>query len=197
MKNNKIFLILLCLLFSAGCDPIDPEGDGWRVSRRYTVHFVKFADESYKDYVISKSPIPTYPKRNDDGPYFISDVEKAKKEQSYDICELASNPVLIELHNGYYMYYPYTKLGCSTAVRNVKWSEVCNVDLDTVGILSDQAYAEVWHVLLPELKKRTLKSHEKMTIADIEKAINKIIDTNKIEKYAYGTRCPQSDWYDY
>ena len=36
-------------------------------------------------------------------------MEKAKKEQSYDICELASNPVLIELHNGYYMYYPYTK----------------------------------------------------------------------------------------
>jgi|GEM_PF-2124085 len=190
--NNKI-LILLCIVFFAGCGNVDPdpEADGRKISERYSVWFVKFSNEAYKDYVIAGGSLPTYPKRIENGPYFISDKQKALLEQSYDICEIASQPVLLELHNGYYMFYPFTKLGSNSGkVINVKWSDICDADFSKARVVSDRAYSEAWVMQYAALKKLTRKSIDKMTITDIQAAINKVIDKGEIEKYCYGAAYP-------
>lgn len=110
------------------------------------------------------------------------------QKYSYDICELATEEKYLSLHSGYYTYFPYTSIveyeQC--VVRCGKWDSVCACNPLGLPIMGNASmlYSEIRLFEIQSLEKITSKSRKEMTIDDIEKSINKIIDEGKLDKYS-------------
>ena len=199
MKNQFIFIVALAAFFCS-CDTPQTIEDS-----EYSFFIFSYNDEADKEWIITTN-MPTsdtarirvvngvynFPKRYRDEPYYFgmrqptTDYEK----HIFDICELATEEKLLALHNGYYTYFPYTNIVHSSAcaVRDGKWTDICSVnalDLPIRGYATTQdLYKDIRFFGIRSLEKITHKSRKEMTMDDIEKAINKVIDDGKLDKYS-------------
>ena len=137
------------------------------------------------------SGIINFPKRYRDEPYFFYGSERWEQnpeKYTFDICELATEEKLLALHDHYYTYFPYTGLRqCDKdVVRDGKWSDLCSTDPLTLPVVTsaNSLYSEIRMFEIRTLEKLTKKKRDKMTIDDIEKAVNKVIDEGKLDKYS-------------
>lgn len=195
------FFILICFaIFFCSCDT--PETID---SQRYKFCIFRLKNEMYKELIITGNAnvsegyfrtingINNFPKRYKEEPYFGSARwSQAPEKYTFDICELATEEKLLALHDGYYIYFPYTGLsgdGSSIVVRDGKWDTICScnpLELSALGE-SNSIYSEIRLFEIKPLEKITKKSRKEMTIEDIEKAINKVIDDGKLDQYTITT----------
>ncbi len=195
MKKLFLYAGLLMAVCLAGCDtPEQLEG------LKYSFSIFRYTDESYKENIITmtqESGVPeiqrtngiyNFPKRKKDAPYFRDPAQTDLSEFYFDICELATEEKVLPLHDGYYTYFPYTALSCNSGepvMRDCKWEDICSVDVSALPEIcpAENIYAEIRSFPIQTLEKKTGKSRKEMTIEDIEKAINEIIDNGEIDKY--------------
>ena len=189
MKTKLLLLITIIALFGSCNDSIY----GLR-NKQYCFYIFRYADTEMmqgvdnKDVIITTgdNKIITGYKRHRNEPYF-------GRKFSFNLCELATEEKLLALHDGWFAYFPYTALqfdGCTALARAGKWEDVCNVDYAELPILggANGLYAEVRRFDADQLELITLKNRNKMTIEDIEKAINTLIDQNRVRNH-----CQQVD----
>lgn len=199
MKNTKSLLLLMSPLFLiaallTGCDSKEV------LERADFAFFIfRLEDESYKELIITNGDVvPNFPKRSKDGPYFgigtgvytqgVVDITP----YYYDICELATEEKFLALHNNYYTFFPYTGISSfesssdTVFVREGIWKDVCNIDPASLPILDNvsEMYSEIRFFEITSLEKITHKNRWKMTIDDMEKAVNKVIDEGELDKYS-------------
>ena len=191
MKTKLFFLLsIFTLLFS--CDTT-------YTLENHKLRFLifRYAEKSLKEGVNNKDLIITcnepnftgihnYPKLYKNEPYFFPD---GGRSHSFDICELATEEKVLALHNGWYTYFPYIgihyNLNQDYKVRDGKWEDICNVNYDRLPILSNASalYSDGRSFDIKTLEFLTQKNRKKMTLDDITRAVNKIIDQGKVDKY--------------
>jgi len=207
MKKTKSILLLMFPLFLfgallCGCDTTEV-----MERQEYAFNIFRFKDDSYKNLIISVdsekdtiSPyfngpkcingIWNYAKRYRNEPYYglKENLPKNPEKYTFDICELATEEKLLALHDNYYTYFPYSIITGDglPVVRDGKWEEICDVNpLELPKKCNVEAiYSEIRFFEITSLEKITRKKRKEMTIEDIEKAINKVIDEGKLDKYS-------------
>ncbi len=186
--KTKLLCILSLAAVLCSCDTKQTLED-----IRYSFFIFKYKDEASKDVIVTNpgvtSGIYNYPKRYRNEPYFGKErwFENPEKYH-YDICELATEEKLLALHDGYYTLFPYTNMyhDGDDVIRDGKWTDICDinpVELPELG-QAYTLYSEFRLFEIRSLEKITGKSRKEMTIDDIEKAINKVIDEGKLDKYS-------------
>ena len=196
----KIKFIIVCgcvMLFLNSCDW------QWRLSDQ-AIHtewicpIFKFNKPEYAEYVVTLTDRQYYDHlgvstiHNDTDLYFNE--ASLFIADTTNICEFAITPKLIELHDGFYMWYPYSSLGdyMYATLRDVKWEELCNdcnlyyydelqnsLKLSaSISILGGwrTMYKEYYKINGRALNRFNHKNPNKMTLDDIIQACNKIID---------------------
>ncbi|MBQ9339027.1 MAG: hypothetical protein IJS13_01695 [Paludibacteraceae bacterium] len=211
MKTSlKLLCCAICIflgIFFTGCDT--PET---LENVNYSFCFFKLKDSKYKDYIIMTQHdaplisnwnppimfdtciVPLFPKREYDKPYFLTNISDPM-DYFYNECDLAEADIYYNLHDGYLTFFPYTSIGAQQnecTLLKEKWSEICGLSPDNVTILEPYSniFEEVWVIKITTLEKLTHKSRSKMTMQDIELAINMIIDNETIEKYCFKVGYP-------
>ena len=194
------YLLFIVLVSFVGCDIWDrPDYH----TEKYCAIF-KFKDDKYADYVMT---IGDYVGGSvfhpDTGLYFNNPISYFQADTA-NICKFAMTPKLIQLHDGYYLWHPYSSFGDyqNVKLRDLRWSDLCSenkdylfyyqsvVDNDTYKILclSDSIpklgsygtiYKEYYKIDGYSLWHFAHKRPEKMTLDDIIKTCNKIIDMGK------------------
>ena len=198
MKTKLLLFLALVSISFVSCDSTRK-----LESVRDTFIIFRYVDESYKDLIITVDDgtledgyingIRTYPKFRKEEPFYrpqAQNKEEYLEKYSFDICELATEPKVIALHDHYYLYYPYVGIrgnGEHVSVRDGKWEDICNVNPLELPILCDaeSIYSEWRGFEGLVLDKLTKKKRDKMTIDDIVNAINKVIDEGKLDKYSH------------
>lgn len=189
--KKPISLILLAVLLMLGCDKKE-------VMERYdfAFHIFRLTDESYKELIITSGDVVhNIPKRSPVGPYFgLGDWRRGGDIQHYyfDICELATEEKYLALHNNYYTHFPYTGISYfesaadTVFIRDGKWEEICDTTLSDLPIMGhvSSMYSEIREFEITSLEKITHMNRWKMSIDDITKAINKVIDDGELDKYS-------------
>lgn len=167
-------------------------------------------NEEYKEYALVNRTDPTdptvpstsesqfyyirnYPYRTANGAYFITD--GSFRDRTFDICELTDEHIFYPLHKGYYTFFPFSNLGEGNWVSNVKWKDFCTASRDTMTVIGfcDLYYKNPRKIKIPTLESLTHKSRKDMTMDDIVRVINKLIDTNSIDKYCHVVYAGGSD----
>lgn len=175
----------------------------------FNLYIFKFNDDSYKDYVILSrpnidylegvSPVNAFTRRDVNYKYFgfeqecydirnsnFFDADKAAKYQ-YDKCDLSEGPHLIELHKGYYIWYPFSLITLCNANRdyvngtskngfrvyNIKWQDLCDRDLEEMEVLSEKPFGEV-------LQLYAYDYANDMSIEELVEFINQTIDNDMV-----------------
>ena len=201
MRNKLFIIIAFYTIFLCGCDSKDKlEGV------HYFFFIFRFCNDADKELIITTpaedysdsagfgiiNGIYNFPKRYRNEPYYnreqwLQDPEK----YIYDICELATEEKLLALHDNYYTYFPYTCIQEQElcVIRQGKWDSICSVNPLELPILgqANSIYSEVRLFEIKALEKLTRKKRKEMTIDDIEKAVNKVIDEGKLDKYSTKT----------
>lgn len=201
MKTKSILLVLMAAIFCACDTPQLLE------SKANTIYIFRYKNEDYKNLIITYDPaeedcpysIPDYPKLKKDEPYFdfyykprdgVSG-DNWNEKYSYDICELATESKLISLHGDYYIYFPYVRIGTwvvewEKVARDGNWEQVCEVNPEELPVLCREwdIYSEVRAFDGYALDKITKKKRREMTIDDIVRGLNKVIDEGKLDKYS-------------
>ena len=198
MKTKRFFALMFVVLLCS-CDSYE-----LIESVKYTFYIFRYTDEANKELIITVpnpffdpngtgtiSGILNFPKRYRDEPYFFFGSERWEQnpeKYSFDICELATEEKLLALHDHYYTYFPYTGIRQSgeDVVRDGKWSDLCSTDPLTLPVVTsaNSLYSEIRMFEIRTLEKLTKKKRDEMTIDDIEKAVNKVIDEGKLDKYS-------------
>ena len=185
MKTIRLLFLLFIAVFAIGCD--SPQ---LLEEKEYSFYIFRYADETYKEWIITTNDsIPKCPKRYKNEPYFGNArwAQNPEKYQ-YDLCELATEEKLLALHEKYYTYFPYTAIhGDENCVaRKEKWGNICNANLKDLPVLcsANALYSEIRSFEISSLEKITEKKRQEMTIDDIAKAINTIIDSGQLDKYS-------------
>ena len=195
----KLFLLTTIVTILCGCDtPQTLE------NTKYAFFIFRYVDESYKELIITDGSknhsdgyfkiingIANYPKRYRNEPYYSADKWSLNPEKyTFDICELATEEKLLSFHSRYYTYFPYTNIfpfySSPVVIRDGKWENICDVNPFELPILGDanSIYSEIRFFEISSLEKITGKKRNEMTIDDIEKAVNNVIDDGKLDKYS-------------
>lgn len=190
----KLLILVSVIAALCACDTkrlLDSKAD--------TVTIFRYVDETYKDLVITVDTvqgIQTYPKYKRDEPFFYAHYHTMNSEEyreyTFDICELATEPKVIALHDHYYMYYPYMRISRfyynpqQSFVRDMRWGNICDSNPLEAPILCEEEaiYSECRRFEGLKLDKITKKKRQEMTIDDIVNAINRVIDEGKLDKYS-------------
>lgn len=196
---------------------------------KYVFCIFKFSDPQYKDHIIAqidttsidgkdKIILPSaFPRRDLHKEYYYYEntylfmdkvhgyafCDTAGVQQEIDktnLCDLSNSPRLIELEDGYYMWYPFTSipvknntvisvlwwkdLQTAQTMRDMpvvalsaKWEDICSFDIDTVQIISRNPYSKaIW---LRNMYKYT----RDMSIDELVETINRLI---KEKDFAHG-----------
>ena len=199
MKTKRFFVLMLITLLCSCDRPSLLE------EKKYVFQIFRYADEANKELIITApepffdpgspatfaSGIINFPKRYRDEPYFFYGSERWEQNPEkyiFDICELATEEKLLALHDHYYTYFPYSGInqGGLSVVRDGKWSDLCSTDPLKLPVMMDanSLYSEIRKFEIRSLEKITKKKRDEMTIGDIEKAVNKVIDEGKLDKYS-------------
>ncbi|MBO4689716.1 MAG: hypothetical protein J5621_02460 [Paludibacteraceae bacterium] len=200
MKTKRFFALMFVALLYSCISSYQASVDA-----RYVFQIFRYTDEANKELIITTpdpfvnpgspatfaSGIINFPKRYRDEPYFFYESERWEQNPEkyiFDICELATEEKLLALHDHYYTYFPYTGLRqCDKdVVRDGKWSDLCSTDPLTLPVVTsaNSLYSEIRMFEIRTLEKLTKKKRDEMTIDDIEKAVNKVIDEGKLDKYS-------------
>ena len=191
MKKFLFLALMACALIA--CDTkqlLESKAD--------TVIIFRYVDETYKEFVITVDTVEgiyTYPKYKRDNPFFYTHYHTLSSEEyreySFDICELATEPKVIALHDHYYMYYPYMRISHfyypgESFVRDMRWENICDSDpLEAPVLCEEEAiYSEYRRIEGLKMDKITKKKRQEVTIDDIVNAINRVIDEGKLDKYS-------------
>ncbi|MBO4690391.1 MAG: hypothetical protein J5621_05915 [Paludibacteraceae bacterium] len=197
--KTKLFFALMFVVLLCSCDSPRLLED-----KKYGFYIFRYTDEANKELIITAqepfsdpgspatftSGIINFPKRYRDEPYFfgIERWEQNPEKYIFDICELATEEKLLALHDHYYTYFPYTGIRQygTDVVRDGKWSDLCSTDPLKLPVITDanSLYSEIRKFEIRSLEKITRKKRDEMTIDDIEKAVNKVIDEGKLDKYS-------------
>ena len=211
MNSYTQYLFFIPLILFMGCDIWDrPDYH----TQKYCAIF-KFNNEEYADYVMTLGDyVGGSVFHPDTGLYFLNWDNPMVYFQSdtSNICEFAMTPKLIQLHDGYYLWHPYSSFGDyqNVKLRDLRWSDLCSaekerlfyyqIDVDNetnkMLCLSDSVpklggcgtiYKEYYRINGYSLWHFGHKRPEKMTFDDIIKTCNKIIDKGKQydEKYCF------------
>ncbi len=113
---------------------------------------------------------------------------------SYTIDELVSaESRFIALKDGYYICYPFACIEQYAQFLDIDWKDFYSVDPDTVPIhlITFKEHLDISEKTLVKLTgKSTLHFHglssKQITIEDVVKALNEIIEEGKVDKYCYG-----------
>lgn len=189
LSNASIMLITL--FFMTGCPTPEKQAEN-----AGGVFFFQL-NEDYKEYALvncsepNKSPtsesqtyyIRNFPYRTADGAYFITD--GSFMERTFDMCDLHEENIFYPLHDEYYTFFPYSNLGQGNWVSNIKWKDLCTASKDTMTVIGfcDLYYKNPRMINIPDLERLTHKSRKNMTMDDIVRVINELIDSNSIDKY--------------
>lgn len=139
--------------------------------------------------------IATFPRMIWDKPMFLLSPDPAPIWPNYERCELSTDSVWIELHDGWFMPNPACRWGSSlvytifsSVALDATWDDICNeeVDLDTATILGNPYQDDMLLIYVADIAKLSNIEEEQLTMQDIVSHLNDIIDNNKLEKYAYG-----------
>lgn len=205
MKNRNLFYMGISLLLAfafVSCifikDPIpDPTLIVFQLNDTTVLHKVAVVPTNNTDS--NKYSIPTYPKLDRNAPFFTEtnlSTHWGFTGSYYDKCELATEPKYIALKDGYYMAYPYVELCGLTTFLDVDWSDLCNVDLDTVPVMhfEENVFKNVCNIeeaTVANLTKKSTIHHskrnkEQVTIDDVVDLLNKLIEEDRLEDYNGG-----------
>ena len=199
--RNKLFIIIAVITIFSSCDSV-----ALLREKDYSFFIFRFCNDADKELIITTpaedysdsagfgiiNGIYNFPKRYRNEPYYnreqwLQDPGK----YIYDICELATEEKLLALHDNYYTYFPYTCIQEQElcVIRGGKWDSICSVNPLELPILgqANSIYSEVRLFEIKTLEKLTRKKRKEMTIDDIEKAVNKVIDEGKLDKYSTKT----------
>lgn len=193
--KKRLLLLLAITAMLCSCDPI------WVLQdKEYSFFIFRYADETNKELIITTvlshdstgqaiKGICDFPKRYKNEPYYSGEKWAQEPEKyHFDICELATEEKLLTLHDGYYTYFPYTNINRASedVIRNGKWENICDSNPTELPILGDASslYQEIRSFEIRSLEKITGKSRKEMTIDDIEKAINILIDKGQLDTYS-------------
>ena len=194
-------IVIITMLFLTGCP--SPE----KMAEDAGGVYFFLLNEDYKEYALvncTDQTIPAtaesqsyyitnYPYRTADGAYFITD--GSLRERTFDLCDLTDRQILYPLHNGYYTFFPFSNLGEGNWVSNIKWKDLCTASMDTMTIVGfcDMYYNDPWLIDIPTLEALTRMSRKDMTLDDIVRVINELIDTRTIDKYCHKVYAGGSD----
>ena len=196
MKTRLLFFSIVAMMFCS-CDTPQLLEDN-----RYSFFIFRYADSANKELIITTQAgqidssglgvingIYNFPKRYRNEPYYGNERwAKNLEKYTFDICELATEEKSLTLHDGYFTYFPYTNINSANedVIREGTWENLCEgnpLELPVAGNASS-LYQEIRHFGIRSLEKITGKSRKEMTIDDIEKAINKLIDENRLDQYS-------------
>ena len=189
--KTKLLCILSLAVTLCSCDTKQTLED-----IRYSFFIFIYKDETSKDLIVTTLASPetpsgvyNFPKRYRNEPYFGRERWSENPEKyRYDICELATEDKLLALSGGYYTLFPYTNIHHTEqdVLRDGKWADICSVNPLELPVISSaySLYSDIRYFEIRSLEKITGKSRKEMTIDDIETAINKVIDEDKLDKYS-------------
>lgn len=199
----KLFYILSLAAILCACDT-----PSLIEKKNYAFFIFRFTNEANKELIITCptsenreivdstsgigliNGIHNCPKRYKNEPYYCLRDSLSQNPEKYifDICELATEEKLLTLHDGYYTYFPYTAIidYDQCVVRDGKWESVCESNPMQWAIhgSANALYKDIRLFEIQSLEKITGKSRKEMTIDDIEKAVNIVIDKDKLDKYS-------------
>lgn len=144
-------------------------------------------------YITSKYIIPTYPKADENAPFFT---QRGDFGSCYNVCELATESKYIALKNGYYMVYPYRELLGLTTFLDVDWKQICSVNIDAVPQIQldykvfEDAYVIRESTIANLTGKSTIrfnkKTQEQVMLDDVVVLLNRLIEENQLRDYCNG-----------
>lgn len=200
MKKKLLFIVALVAILCS-CDTPQTLED-----MNYAFFIFRFKNDENKELILTSvlgneildqvsgaaviNGVYNYPKRYRNEPYYFGSERFQENPSKYvfDICELATEEKLLALHDGYYTYFPYTRIidYDQCVVRDGKWENLCNSNPLDLPILGNHStlYKEMRLFEIRPLEIITGKNRKEMTIEDIEKAVNKLIDEGKLDKYS-------------
>lgn len=142
--------------------------------------------------------VPLYPKNLEEQPIFGKDdylgtnyVLNWKIGDVYTLEDLVNTPKYIALKGGYYTCYPFTELESFGCYVNAEWKDLLTLDIGTTDVYTKTPYAKRYIIHEEELVRLTKKStmhfkgwsSDMITIEDVVKVLNHLIETNTIEDY--------------
>lgn len=213
-KIHAIFTCLLAITFSScwHSDLADTHRGGGEVAffqftdtslvNKVLLEFHERDKTVPEDYYYSwreDSCISLYPKNNADSPLFGEKADGTnflhdwKIGEKYTLEDLVNTPKFIALKDGYYTCWPFVNLekyGCYT---NVEWKDLLSMNIDTVHAFTAEPYIKRYVIHEDELVKLTHKStkhfhglkRDEITIDDVVKVLNDLIETGTIEDYCF------------
>ena len=110
----------------------------------------------------------------------------------YTVKDVVESPKYIALKDGYYICYPFTALESYSHYINAEWKDFYNIDFDKFEMIpSHKVYKKRYHISERNLSTLTQKSTkhfpkedtEMITIDDVVKTLNDLIETNRIDKF--------------
>ena len=211
------FVVVIHVLAMTGCDSRVTMKE-LQYSLNFNLCIYRFNNPAYKDYVIGtkvgcdlKLPAVCGPRRDVDDLFFgyqLQCIEDAKRFSSeyynpaaspkynWQICDVAEGPRMVELHEGYFMWYPFEmgyELQTSgelspmwsqyyqAVVLTTKWEDICNVNNDTLHVLSEKAYSAGMMLEAYDYLKES-------TLEEVVSFINNSIDNDFNVDWNYGSK---------
>jgi hypothetical protein len=143
--------------------------------------------------------MPLYPKNFEGEPVFGEIASGTDWDfmfmegEFYTIEDLVNSPKFIALKGGYYICYPFTSLELYGHYIDAEWKDFYKTDFYNAEICSHFPYKIRYNISERALANLTKKStmHFKrenadmITIDDVVETLNKLIETNSIDKYCY------------
>ena len=147
----------------------------------------------------SKYWIPLYPKNIEGQPLFGDRAAGAMQSFNYingdfyTIEELVNSPKFIPLKGGYIICYPFKALEDFGHYIDADWKDFYKIDFDTVKVIPGYHYNKYYQVselILANLSQKSTmhfmrENTEMLTIDDVVEVLNRLIETDRIDKFCY------------
>lgn len=147
----------------------------------------------------SKYWIPLYPKNIKGQPLFGESASGAIQDFNYisgnfyTIEELVDSPKFIPLKGGYFICYPFKALEDFGHYIDADWKDFYKIDFDTVEVIPGYHYNKYYQVselILANLSQKSTmhfmrENTEMLTIDDVVEVLNRLIETDRIDKYCH------------
>lgn len=189
--KKKLFVTIALLALFCACDPPYVM---WLHGPGMAVYVFRIKDPAYMEYALMdslwNSKLEKYDSfgfrsvaRRDDRQFFGS-MKQAKEGTtlSSSPCEIADAPsVYYPLHEGFYMFHPFTISLHNRYLSTCKWKDLCDVNMDTVQILcpSSEVFEDIYCLTADWAATYLHKRAERLTLEDFVKYANLWIDANK------------------
>ncbi len=158
-----------------------------------------YAGSKYVKNLSSKYDIPLYPKHHEGQPIFGERASGTNYDfgylngDFYALEELVNSPKFIALKGDYYICYPYTALEFNGHYIDAEWKDFYTTDFEKAEICTLFPYKKRYNIselILANLTQKSTEHFERenpemITIDDVVETLNRLIETNSIDKYCY------------